>query len=281
MHPQTAAAYAQDKLRFQSRLSELGLSDLKGYFWYHTVDLGNGLVTPGIHDHRDTAALYGCSDDVRSKTVLDVGSATGFFAFEFERLGAHVTSVEIPSLDRLDHFPGQGVEHATKKLQAELHGLTGDRASAEELYEQLLDGPFTFCHDRLGSTVLRKYCTIYELSLDALQVSKPFDMVFLGEILWHTINPLQALAAAAAVCADTLIVAQQMPQLPDEIPGMVYTGGRDPDSTDLAWWQPTRECFIDVLYKLGFSDVRVRSEPVAVLRPAEYSFRETVLEARR
>ena len=39
--------------------------------------------------------------------MLDVGSATGFFAFEFERRGAEVVSVELDSLYALDRFPGQ------------------------------------------------------------------------------------------------------------------------------------------------------------------------------
>ena len=33
---------------FYQRASLLGLGDLRKYYWYHTVDLGDGLVTPGM-----------------------------------------------------------------------------------------------------------------------------------------------------------------------------------------------------------------------------------------
>ena len=49
--------------------------------------------------------------------VLDIGTATGFFAFEFARRGAHVTAVDLPSLYALDRFPGQDIEHTLEKIE--------------------------------------------------------------------------------------------------------------------------------------------------------------------
>ena len=49
-----------------------------------TVDLGDGVLTPGQYDHRDVLASYGIPAVLAGKTVLDVGPAHGFFAFEFE-----------------------------------------------------------------------------------------------------------------------------------------------------------------------------------------------------
>jgi tRNA (mo5U34)-methyltransferase len=74
--------------------------------WYHTIDLGNGLVTPGQYDHRELLKHYGLPDDLAGKTVLDVGPASGFFAIEFEKRGAaRVATVELPRWSDHDGSP--------------------------------------------------------------------------------------------------------------------------------------------------------------------------------
>ena len=40
--------YAQRVATFQDGVGRMGVAGLENYYWYHTVDLGNGLVTPGI-----------------------------------------------------------------------------------------------------------------------------------------------------------------------------------------------------------------------------------------
>jgi hypothetical protein len=102
--------------RFYQRADELGLGDLRRYAWYHTVDLGRGLVTPGTYDHRRSLPAFRFPADMRGMNVLDVGSATGFFAFEFERRGANVVSVEVPSIDGYDRFPFENGQQTLEKL---------------------------------------------------------------------------------------------------------------------------------------------------------------------
>src|SRR5215471_17951363 len=109
--------FLQRSREFVERAAQLGLSDADRYYWYHTLDLGGGLVTPGMYDYRETIASFGFPEDMRGMTVLDVGSATGFFAFEFERRGARVISVELPSLRDLDRFPGQDVDGSLRKIE--------------------------------------------------------------------------------------------------------------------------------------------------------------------
>src|SRR5215510_10474618 len=36
---------------FFARTEKMGRGELKDYYWYHTIDLGNGLVTPGTYDY--------------------------------------------------------------------------------------------------------------------------------------------------------------------------------------------------------------------------------------
>src|SRR4029453_15582841 len=59
-----------------------------GREWFHRIDLGGGLVTPGIDDSPRKLAGIHMPADLTGKTVLDIGSYDGFFAFEAERRGA-------------------------------------------------------------------------------------------------------------------------------------------------------------------------------------------------
>src|SRR5437899_3009888 len=108
--------FLDNKSRFEAGAVSAGLADASRYYWYHTVDVGGGLVTPGSYDYRETIGQFGFPENMSGMTVLDVGSATGFFAFEFERRGARVVSVELPSLRDLDRFPGQDVENSLRKI---------------------------------------------------------------------------------------------------------------------------------------------------------------------
>lgn len=47
--------------------------------WYHALDLGNNIITPGVYDHRPYLAYYGFPEDLTNKTALDIGAASGFF----------------------------------------------------------------------------------------------------------------------------------------------------------------------------------------------------------
>src|ERR1700730_10047735 len=56
--------------------------------WYHTLDLGNGVVTPGFVDHREQVAQHQFPASLAGKRCLDVATFDGFWAFEMEKRGA-------------------------------------------------------------------------------------------------------------------------------------------------------------------------------------------------
>jgi tRNA (mo5U34)-methyltransferase len=66
--------------------------------WFHSIDVGNGLVTPGVcpatyqQFEWDTLQLPA---DMTGLRVLDIGTYDGYFAFECERRGAEVVAVDI------------------------------------------------------------------------------------------------------------------------------------------------------------------------------------------
>ena len=270
---------------FTARARELGLPDTSRFYWYHTIDLGDGLVTPGLYDYRETLVDFPFPANMAGMTVLYVGSATGFFAFEFERRGARVVSTELPSLRDLDRFPGQSVESSLRKIERMIFpdGLDlesmrrGD--SERELYRYLLTGPFEFCRQRLGSRVERCYSTIYDLTAENTGIKDGFDLIFVGDVLVHTLYPLKALAALAPLCRGQLVFAQMLPDGPQEPPAMAYVGGSDTEEDHISWWLPNESCLMQMLNKLGFPVVEEAGWHSGILQPGNYAFKRVILRA--
>jgi tRNA (mo5U34)-methyltransferase len=266
--------------QFLQRAAQLGIPDAERYYWYHTMDLGDGLITPGLYDYRETLSAFHFPKDMTGMTVLDVGSATGFFAFEFERRGARVISVELPSLRDLDRFPGQDVESSLRKIEAMGH-FERFNYTERDLYWYLLEGPFRLCRERLGSRVERCYSTIYDLTLERTGVREGFDLIFLGDVLIHTLYPLKALAALAPMCKGTLIFGGVLPEGPQEPPAMVYIGGSNAADDEVAWWHPNLSCLTQMLSKLGFAEVENTGFHKGLLYPSGYAFERVVLHAHK
>jgi tRNA (mo5U34)-methyltransferase len=281
---QVADQFLRAVEEFNRRASSLGYSDIENYYWYHTIELPDGLITPGLYDLRAALPSFCFPEDMRGMSVLDVGSATGFFAFEFARRGAGVVSVELPSLYALDRFPGQNIEHTIEKIGemivpkslGEIRGYIR-KYTAAQLYFYLLEGPFEFCRKLLNFPIERCYSTVYDLA--EAKLNGTFDLVFMGDILLHTVNPLQALAAVAPLCHGTLVISQVIPEEANEKPGMLYVGGDSPGSDEVSWWLPNKACMVQLLTKLGFRGVTEIGRNTGVLRPSGYAYDRAILRA--
>ena len=275
---------------FAARARERGLGEVGLYYWYHTVDLGDGLVTPGLFDYRAKIDKFCFPDDMTGMSVLDIGSATGFFSFEFEKRGANVISVEVPSLAEVDRFPYQDPSRTAPKIAAMATGHSShsnedfetvfNQASPEDFYHYVLDGPFKFCHEVLGSQVQRRYSSIYDVGAANLGTER-FDLVFVGDLLLHTMHPLNALAAVAPLCDCRLVISQHLPTNLGSRPAVLYVGGDDPDHDHATWWYPNLACFEQILKKLGFRDVAVVGHNTGVSRPGGIPYDRPILHASR
>jgi tRNA (mo5U34)-methyltransferase len=58
--------------------------------WFHQIDLGNGILTPGSTslEHLQAVADIFFERGLAGKTVLDIGAYDGFFSLEAKRRGA-------------------------------------------------------------------------------------------------------------------------------------------------------------------------------------------------
>lgn len=264
--------YQRLVVNFLARARSLGYGDLSRYYWYHTIDLGRGLVTPGDYDYRWDLPAFRFPANMQGLTVLDVGSATGFFAFEFERRGAQVLSVELPSIADWDMPSGED-RHQTLERLKRYHGVT----TVEDLQHCHLDGPYEFCQKLLGSKVRRCHSTIYDLSPQTLG-GAAFDLIFVGDVLLHTFSPLKALASLAPLCRGTLVISQELAPIRDSRPLMLFGGGelaRD----SRTWWHPNLACLEQMLRRLGFPAVEVVGHHTGIARRQWSVYQRTVLHA--
>src|SRR5262245_3957816 len=146
-------------------------SDPRLQNWYHTIELGNGLVSHGTYDHRSVVNSYGIPASLAGKSVLDIGTFDGFWAFEFERRGAdRVVAVDVASIGDFDWLPS---------IRPALGAPTNDRQSN-----------FKLAHAMRRSRVERQICSVYDLSPTTVGT---FDVVFCGDVLLHLFSPFQAL----------------------------------------------------------------------------------------
>jgi len=115
---------------------------VKAEEWYHTIDLGNGLTTPGQFNHAPLLKHYRLPERLDGLRALDVATMDGFFAFEMEKRGAaSVTALDVDTIGELDFPPLRrrklapgGVERSAQRsfLSGPADSEVASRAAADE-----------------------------------------------------------------------------------------------------------------------------------------------------
>jgi tRNA (mo5U34)-methyltransferase len=218
--------------------------------WYHTMDLGDGFVTSGEFDLRPVLPAYGFPEDMSGLSVLDIGRASGFFSFEFERRGARVTATELPDPHGGKDFVGgekgrQMLAERWKEVIAAMGGVRRD---------------FEIAHRLLNSKVEPLAVNIYDIS-PAITSRRRFDITFAGSILNHLDSPMAALKAVRSVTAGKLIFANPYEPRRLQTEKVARLVGRDAGGLT-TWWLPTIACMEEMLYAAGFSKVELVTERV-------------------
>lgn len=96
--------------------------------WWHTIDLGNGIVTPGEGGSAALLERMRMPADLSGRSVLDIGTFDGFFAFEAERRGAK----RVVAIDHREP-PGFRIAHRVLRSSVEFRQADVMTLSREEL----------------------------------------------------------------------------------------------------------------------------------------------------
>jgi len=210
----------------RKRVAEIGS-------WYHTIDLGDGIVTPGTFDLRPLLHEFRLPERLDGQRVLDVGASNGFFSFEFERRGAvEVVSVDLPSWGAHDWTPRYREQHEAQSEEMR-----------EYIDQQTMRAGFELCREALGCERVRKEeMAIYDISPERLGA---FDLVFSGSILMHVRDPVLGVQRLRSVCKPEgrLITSISTTKEDTDEPVARFVG----QWNQCNWWLMSPRCLAEVL----------------------------------
>jgi tRNA (mo5U34)-methyltransferase len=200
--------------------------------WYHTMDLGGAIVTPGWFDTRPIVQLLPIPTSLWGARCLDIGTFDGFWAFEMERRGAvEVVAVDILDPRRWDWPAGS---------EDEVVATIGRRKGRGEGFE--------IAREALGSAVRRLELSVYDVDVDTVG---EFDFVYLGSLLLHLRDPVGALMKVRGVCRGRLLVVDAY----DPLINLVHPH-RPCASLDAVgrpwWWSPNIAALERMVEAAGF-----------------------------
>jgi len=194
--------------------------------WYHSIDLGQGVVTPGTDNSPYRLARLDLPASLAGKTVLDVGAWDGFFSFECERRGAaRVVAADFYSW----HDTGWGTKAG-----------------------------FQLARQALGSRVEDVDIDVMDLSPERIGT---FDVVLFLGVLYHLRHPLLALERIASVARDLLILETVVDMVGVSRPAMAFYPGRELNNDPTNWWAPNIPAVHGMLNSVGFDRVRTVTDP--------------------
>jgi tRNA (mo5U34)-methyltransferase len=143
--------------------------------WFHTMDLGNGIVTPGLDKSPTKLERLHMPADMTGMTFLDIGAWDGYFSFAAERRGASRVLAT-------DSYVWQGNVPGFSKAG------------------------FLAAHSALESKV-------ESMEIDAMDISPEkigaWDVVLLAGVIYHVKNPSLCIERAASVTRKLLIIETQ------------------------------------------------------------------------
>jgi tRNA (mo5U34)-methyltransferase len=218
-------------------------SEVDALRWYHTIDLGSGIVTKGADNTPARLPLLHLPPDLSGQSVLDIGAWDGFFSFEAERRNAG-------RVVAADHYVWHDQGWGTGK------GKAG----------------FELARRVLGSRV--EDCDIDVLELSPERVGT-FDLVFFLGVLYHVPNPLLALERVASVTARCLVLETVVDMVGLSRPAAAFYPGRELNDDPTNWWGPNHAAVCGMLKTVGFTRVEVitppRSAPFRAARAVKHA----------
>ncbi len=198
------------------------------FAWYHSIDLGDGCLTPGqpfepVWDNIRTVRNH---IDYTGKSVLDIGSMEGMWAFEAEALGASAVAAT-------DCYCEGGFGNVLEK--------------------------FLFCRQRLSSSVMPFYnVSPYELwprlntwirgrTIEHAGECHLFDIVQNLGVLYHVRDPLFVLSQTRNVIRTGGELLLETAAVANDDRSALYFNGVPPDPARIyddrtTWWAPTIPC---------------------------------------
>jgi tRNA (mo5U34)-methyltransferase len=232
--------------------------------WMHALDLGHGVVTPGVtsavqlREKWDSMGL----PDLRGKSVLDIGAWDGWFSFEAERRGA----TRVIALDRYVWALDWEAKRRYRR-ECEEKGLAPEPYTQRpELFDQeRLPGKYGF---DLARSVYKSdvEVVVADLMTADLEALGTFDIVLYLGGLYHMEEPLTALRRVRRLTKGLAVIETAGVVVPEceEIPMFrFYPPGDKLDGDPSNFWAPNLAGLKGMCEAAGFSRVEVATRAPA------------------
>ena len=208
------------------------IEDLDDCYFYHTMDLPGIGVQKGHWDLRGRFDDYVGGVQVTGKSVLDIGTATGFLSFEAEARGAaRVVSFDMSDVSQQDLVP--------------FHGKPYIRES-HDAWVTKWKNAYWLCHRLLNSKSEVYYGDIYNLPPEL----GPFEIALVGAVLEHLVDPVSALVSITRLVTERLVVVTPVIDTEEKVAHFVPRA--DNPEQNYTWWGYSIGLYRELLKILGF-----------------------------
>jgi tRNA (mo5U34)-methyltransferase len=192
-------------------------------FWWHSIELAPGVVTPGQQSERYFADQWRLLElgDLNGRTVLDIGAWDGYHSFAAERDGAErVVALELP-------FHTQGLKVARAALGSHVEPLVADLFDVDP--------------GQLGT----------------------FDVVLLLGVLYHLEDPLAGLRRVASLTRDIAVIETAAIVVPgyERAPLWRFYADDSLNNDPSNWWVPNEAAVHALCAAAGFASVETLASP--------------------
>jgi tRNA (mo5U34)-methyltransferase len=202
--------------------------EIMGIHWVHRIELPDGTVTPGDWNTGKYMKRLRLPASLTGKTVLDVGTWDGLYAFEAEKRDARRVLAT-------DHYCWSGPGWGTR-------------------------AGFDLAHRLLGSKVEAKDIDIPDISPQTVGL---FDVVLFLGVLYHLPEPFLALERVASVTKELLILETMVDLTFMRQPALSFQRGRSQPVSlyrhwrwdDGTWFVPNEGAVVTMLEQVGFRKV--------------------------
>jgi tRNA (mo5U34)-methyltransferase len=231
-------------------------------FWWHSIDVGFGVTTPGAKTaaflDEESASLD--LPDLRGLSVLDIGAWDGFYSFLAESRGA-------ARVVACDHFAWALDQDAKDRYKADCRRRQQppeafDRVAGLLRFDELPGKRgFDLARAARGSRVEPLVADYMTLTPDAVG---RFDVVLYLGVLYHMEDPLAALRRVRALTARVAIIETEAIAAGGfEERGVAefFPPGRKLFDDPTNFWAPNAPCLAGLCETAGFSRIDVLTEP--------------------